>query len=106
MALGTGRHFIVLNPDTVVEANTFRRLIAFMDDTPDAGACGPTIKDASGEFAHSGHRDFTLTHVAANAFNVRALLPSDAFLRKHFGRWLEQGYRVSSPRCAAAGRLD
>jgi GT2 family glycosyltransferase len=97
MAIGTGRHFIVLNPDTVVEANTFRRLIAFMDDTPDAGACGPTIKDASGEFAHSGHRDFTLMHVAANAFNVRALLPSDAFLRKHFGRWLGKVHSAYHP---------
>lgn len=88
MAAGTGRYFIVLNPDTIVEPDTFRRLIAFMDATPRAGACGPTIKDGSGAFAHSGHQDFTLLHVAANAFNLRAVLPSDAFLRKHFGRWL------------------
>lgn len=88
MALGAGRYFIVLNPDTIVEPGTFRRLIAFMDETPDAGVCGPTIKDATGALAHSGHMDFTLLTVAANAFNVRALLPSDVFLRRHFGRWL------------------
>jgi GT2 family glycosyltransferase len=97
MALGTGRHFIVLNPDTIVEPQTFARLIAFMDQTADAGACGPTIKDAAGAFAHSGHRDFTLLHLAANAFNVRAVLPSDAFLRRHFGRWLGRVHSAYHP---------
>ena len=79
MAMGTGRHFIVLNPDTIVEPNTFRRLVRFMDETPDAGACGPTVKDATGAFAHSGHRDMSVLSVAANAFNLRAILPRDEF---------------------------
>ena len=97
MALGTGRHFIVLNPDTVVEPDTFRQLVAFMDATPDAGACGPTIKDATGAFAHSGHHDFSLVSMAANAFNLRAVLPSDAFLRRHFGRWLGRVHSAYHP---------
>jgi len=97
MAAGTGRHFIVLNPDTVVEPGTFARLIAFMDATPDAGACGPTIKDATGALAHSAHRDFTLLSVAANAFNVRRLLPGDAWLRARFGRWLGRLHSAYDP---------
>ena len=97
MSAGSGRYFIVLNPDTIVEPNTFRRLIAFMDQTPKAGVCGPSIKDALGEFAHSGHQDFTLFHVAANAFNLRAILPSDAFLRRHFGRWLGRLHSAYHP---------
>jgi GT2 family glycosyltransferase len=97
MALGTGRHFIVLNPDTVVEPNTFRRLVDFMDATPEAGACGPTVKDATGALAHSGHKDFTLLSVAANAFNLRAVLPSDAFLRRHAGQWLGRVHSAYHP---------
>ena len=97
MALGSGRHFIVLKPDTIVEPGTFARLIAFMDETPDAGACGPTIRDATGAFAHSGHQDFTLLHLAANAFNLRAILPGDAFLRARFGRWLGRVHSAYHP---------
>jgi GT2 family glycosyltransferase len=97
MAMGTGRHFIVLNPDTIVEPGTFRRLIAFMDGTPDAGACGPTIKDATGAFAHSGHKDFSVLSVAANAFNLRAILPRDEFLRRHFGGWLGKVHSAYHP---------
>lgn len=85
MAAGTGRHFIVLNPDTLVYPGAFERLVSFMDATPECGACGPTILDINRELAHSGHHDFTLLSVAANAFNVRALLPADRVLREHFG---------------------
>jgi GT2 family glycosyltransferase len=97
MALGTGRHFIVLNPDTVIEPRTFARLVAFMDATPEAGACGPTVKDATGALAHSGHKDFSLVSVAANAFNLRAVLPGDAFLRRHFGTWLGRVHSAYHP---------
>lgn len=85
MAVGTGRHFIVLNPDTLVHPGALERLVQFMDATPTCGACGPTVLDINRELAHSGHHDFTLTSVAANAFNVRALLPPDRVLRKHLG---------------------
>jgi GT2 family glycosyltransferase len=97
MAMGTGRYFIVLNPDTVIEPGTFRRLVAFMDATPDAGACGPTIKDATGALAHSGHYDFSLVSMTANAFNLRAVLPSDAVLRRRFGRWLRHVHSAYHP---------
>lgn len=97
MALGQGRYFIVLNPDTVVEASTFTRLIEFMDLTPAAGACGPSVKDAAGTLVHSGHYDFTLLSVAANAFNVRAVLPSDAAVRRHFGRWARHLHSAYHP---------
>jgi O-antigen biosynthesis protein len=97
MLMGTGRHFIVLNPDTIVEPNTFRRLIGFMDETPDAGACGPTVKDATGALAHSGHKDMSVLSVAANAFNLRAILPRDELLRRYFGRWLGKVHSAYHP---------
>jgi hypothetical protein len=80
IAAGTGRALIVLNPDTIVLAGTFRRLVAFLDATADAGACGCTVLDAARALVPSGHRDHTLLSLAANVLNVRALLPSDAVL--------------------------
>lgn len=97
MAMGGGRHFIVLNPDTIVRPGTFERLVTFLDTTPEAGACGPAIEDASGAFAHSGHRDFSVPSVAANAFNLRALMPRDEFLRQHFGAWLGKLHSAYHP---------
>jgi GT2 family glycosyltransferase len=33
----SGRFFLLLNPDTIVEENTFKSCISFMDSHPDAG---------------------------------------------------------------------
>ena len=35
-----GEYVLLLNPDTVVEHDTFEKVIKFMDSTPDAGALG------------------------------------------------------------------
>lgn len=42
------RHVLLLNPDTVCEPGALARLSAFLDATPGAGACGPTLIDAAG----------------------------------------------------------
>lgn len=48
LAEARGRHLLLLNPDTVCEPGALAALSAFLDDTPGAGACGPTLVDADG----------------------------------------------------------
>ena len=38
LKLAAGRFILILNPDTIVEENTFKKCITFMDSHPDAGA--------------------------------------------------------------------
>lgn len=100
-----GRYLIVLNPDTLLLERTIQRQIEFMDSAPDAGACGCTVLDATRALAPSGHRDFTLLSLAANVFNLRAVLPRDEWLRRRAGRWLGRVHGAYHPHDAVR-RVD
>jgi GT2 family glycosyltransferase len=51
-----GEYVLLLNPDTVVEENTFEKTVAFMDEHPDAGALGVKMIDGRGNFLPESKR--------------------------------------------------
>ncbi|MFH2094682.1 MAG: glycosyltransferase family 2 protein, partial [Bacteroidota bacterium] len=48
--LASGKYILMLNPDTVVEENTFDKVVTFMDDHLDAGGLGVKMIDGKGNF--------------------------------------------------------
>lgn len=50
-----GRYVILLNSDTVVCPGALEALVAFMDEHPRAGACGPRLLNADGSLQPSAH---------------------------------------------------
>lgn len=52
----TGRYLLLLNPDTIVEEDTFTRCIRFMDEHPDAGALGVRMIDGKGRMLKESRR--------------------------------------------------
>ncbi|MDT7855937.1 glycosyltransferase family 2 protein [Rubrivirga sp. S365] len=59
-----GRYALVLNPDTILQEDTLRTLVAFMDGHPDAGAVGCRILNPDGTFAPESRRAFPTPAVA------------------------------------------
>ena len=59
-----GRYVLVLNPDTLLQEDTLRTLVAFMDAHPDAGAAGCRILNPDGTFAPESRRAFPTPSVA------------------------------------------
>ena len=59
-----GRYLFILNPDTVVQEDTLRALVAFLDARPDCGAAGPSILTPDGTFAPESRRAFPTPEVA------------------------------------------
>ena len=51
-----GEYVVVLNPDTVVEENTFEKTVTFMDMHEDAGALGVKMIDGRGNFLPESKR--------------------------------------------------
>ena len=49
--LAKGEFVLLLNPDTVVQEDTFSKIINFMETTPDAGGLGVKMLDGQGNFA-------------------------------------------------------
>ena len=85
--IATGKYVLLLNPDTVVEENTFHKCVEFLDNHPDAGALGVKMIDGSGAFLPESKRGFPTPFVAfCKAFGLSRLFPkSKVFNRYHLG---------------------
>lgn len=59
-----GRHLLILNPDTIVQEDTFSTLLRFMEAHPEAGAVGCQILNPDGAFAPESRRAFPTPPVA------------------------------------------
>jgi GT2 family glycosyltransferase len=55
-AAASGRHLLMLNPDTVVRPGALALLVAFMDSHPQAAAAGPCLLNSDGTLQFSCRR--------------------------------------------------
>ena len=87
IAQSSGRYVLLLNPDTVVEEDTFRKCIEFMDSHPDAGALGVKMIDGKGAFLPESKRALPTPLVSFyKMFGLTALFPrSRRFGKYHLG---------------------
>jgi O-antigen biosynthesis protein len=85
--LAKGEYVLLLNPDTVVEDDTFEKIIDFMDKTPDAGGLGVKMIDGKGVFLPESKRGLPTPSVAFyKIFGLSALFPkSRIFGKYHLG---------------------
>lgn len=83
----TGEYVLLLNPDTVVEEDTFRNVLAFMDAHPDSGGVGVRMIDGKGNFLPESKRSLPTPAVAFyKIFGLSALFPRSAtFGKYHLG---------------------
>ncbi|UOG76200.1 glycosyltransferase family 2 protein [Hymenobacter tibetensis] len=82
-----GEYLLLLNPDTVVEEDTFRACCEFMDEHPNAGGLGVKMLDGQGKFLPESKRGLPTPWVAFyKIFGLAKLFPkSRQFGRYHLG---------------------
>lgn len=82
-----GEYVLLLNPDTVVEENTFKVCCDFFDEYPKAGGIGVKMIDGKGNFLPESKRGLPTPAVAFyKIFGLSALFPkSEKFGRYHLG---------------------
>ena len=87
MKLSSGEYFLLLNPDTVVEEDTFRKVVAFMDEHQDAGGLGVKMVDGKGNFLPESKRGLPTPQTSFfKIFGISRLFPkSKLFNRYHLG---------------------
>ena len=85
--ISKGEYVLLLNPDTVVEDDTFLKIANFMDTHPDAGALGVKMVDGSGNFLPESKRGLPTPAAAAyKMFGLSKLFPrSKRFAQYHLG---------------------
>lgn len=83
----TGQYILLLNPDTVVEENSFEKCISFMNSTKDAGGLSVKMIDGRGRFLPESKRSLPTPAVAFyKIFGLSRLFPkSKRFARYHLG---------------------
>ena len=87
MRIAKGEYVLLLNPDTVVEEDTFSKCIEFMDAHPDAGGLGVEMLDGKGKFLPESKRGLPTPSVAFyKIFGLSSLFPrSKKFGKYHLG---------------------
>lgn len=85
--IAKGEYILLLNPDTVVESDTFSKTIAFMDAHPDAGGLGVKMLDGKGDFLPESKRGLPTPAAAFyKMFGLSKLFPrSKRFASYHQG---------------------
>lgn len=79
-----GEYTLLLNPDTLVEEDTFEKVIAFMDNNPKAGGLGVKMVDGKGNFLPESKRSLPTPSVAFyKIFGLSSLFPKS----KRFGKY-------------------
>lgn len=83
----SGEHVLLLNPDTVVGEDVFRKVLAFLDAHPKAGGLGVRMIDGTGQFLPESKRGLPTPAVAFyKIIGLTRLFPrSRIFGRYHLG---------------------
>ncbi|OQX98396.1 MAG: hypothetical protein B6I24_05405 [Bacteroidetes bacterium 4572_128] len=84
ISISKGEYILLLNPDTLVEEDTFEKIINFMDKTPYAGGLGVKMIDGNGNFLPESKRALPTPEVAFyKIFGLSSLFKNS----KKFGRY-------------------
>ena len=80
-----GRFVLLLNPDTLVKADTFTKSINFMNSHPDAGAMGVRMINGEGRFLPESKRALpTLKTAFFKSFGFSFLFPESRIFNKYY----------------------
>lgn len=82
-----GEYILLLNPDTIVEEDTFHKVLAYMDENSEVGGLGIKMLDGKGKFLAESKRGLPTPPVAFyKIFGLAKLFPkSKIFGRYHLG---------------------
>ncbi len=83
--MANGSYVLFLNPDTIVETDTFSKCIGFMKDHPDAGAIGVKMVNGEGSYLPESKRAFPDPLTAFfKSFGLSALFPGSHFFNRYY----------------------
>ncbi len=86
-----GRFILLLNPDTIVEDDTFTKCISFMNGNPDAGAVGVRMVDGNGNYLPESKRALPTPSAAFfKTFGIARLFPRSKQFSSYYFSHVDQ----------------
>ncbi|KAB2908270.1 MAG: glycosyltransferase [Ignavibacteriales bacterium] len=87
----TGRYILLLNPDTLVKEDTFEKMIAFFEATPDAGMAGCKLLNTDGSLQLACRRGFPGPWASfTKIMGLSALFPKSRWFAKYNLTYLDE----------------
>lgn len=99
LKISHGKYICLINPDTIVEENTFQVMIDFMDNHPEVGLAGCKILNPDGTFQLACRRSFPTPWVAfTKIIGLSKLFPKSKLFAKYNLTYLDenQSYEVDA----------
>jgi GT2 family glycosyltransferase len=91
LQMGAGRYLVQLNPDTLVLPGAFDELLAFMEQTPQAGICTPKVLNRDGTFQKQCRRSAGRPWDAITYFSgLSKLFPKDRLFAGYLMTYLDE----------------
>ncbi len=91
MRLSNAKYVLLLNPDTVVQEDTFEKCVQFMEDHQDCGGLGVKMVDGSGKFLPESKRGLPTPWVAFyKVFGLASLFPRSKTFGKYHLTYLDK----------------
>jgi len=91
-----GQYILLLNPDTLVEEDTFSKCIGFMKNHPDAGALGVRMVNGEGRFLPESKRSLPTPATAFfKIFGFSFLFPKSHLFSRYYLSHVD-GYETSA----------
>ena len=83
-----GDYVFMLNPDTVILDSAIDRLVHFMDENPEIGACGPKNLNPDLTLQYNCHHFPTLSMSLIECLQLKRFFPKNKFFgREHMTYW-------------------
>lgn len=73
--VSNGRYVLILNPDTVVDKDTFKLTLQYMENNPKCGIVGCRVLNQDGTVQQSWFPEWSLRYAAWIAFGLQILFP-------------------------------
>jgi GT2 family glycosyltransferase len=90
ISIAKGEYVLLLNPDTVVEKDTFSKVIEYMDFNKEAGGLGVKMIDGKGHFLPESKRGLPTPEVAFyKVFGLSKLFPKSRKFGKYHLSYLD-----------------
>jgi O-antigen biosynthesis protein len=88
--MAKGKFILLLNPDTIIEENTFSKCIEFMNSHPDAGSVGVKMIDGKGRYLRESKRAIPTPEVAFfKIFGFSSIFPESPKFNKYYMGFLD-----------------
>ena len=77
LRISKGRYLMILNSDTIILDSAFDKLLKFMDDNPQCGACGPKLLNPDMSLQRSSDRLPTFLYGLFEILFINTLFPNN-----------------------------